>query len=403
MTNFTEDRFDDYKVHLEMQAGSQFSTTVVTVSSGYEQRQQNWVHPRGVYQVGMRNVSESEYETLKSFFMARRGMFEGFRLKDWTDYKAKQANGIIGTGVYKEDQLEYKLYKRYATPSSFYDRRIFKPREEYFVVYLNGNPRGLQPRPDLAGFYLDTVRGVITFNPKSQRIQNIINGSDTTIQMQEPHGLVSGSRIKINVVGYGLGFNNDTFYTVKDIVNATDFTIELDTRTANITSILTGINTRLITSNDHKYLVGEQIKVFGLYYTRNGVRTNTVGPFTITNVGPNFIDINLNSFVPDPQDPMMVYDLYAIDPNSYAIESNQPRRYITTFTPDLANKIFLFEPNNSSFTWSGEFDVPVRFDTDRFDHKLEMVVHKINQISNDDISYIKLGNIPCVEIKLKET
>ena len=66
--------------------GVEFSTTVVRMESGYEQRNINWEVSGGKWDVSQALKSQSELDDLIAFFRARRGKAYSFRFLDWTDY-----------------------------------------------------------------------------------------------------------------------------------------------------------------------------------------------------------------------------------------------------------------------------------------------------------------------------
>lgn len=85
--------FDDARlpvnVETEAEGGPTFSTGIITMSNGVEQRVQNWSTARSVYKIGY-GISESDWPAVRAFFYARRGRARGFRFKDWTDFEANR-------------------------------------------------------------------------------------------------------------------------------------------------------------------------------------------------------------------------------------------------------------------------------------------------------------------------
>lgn len=103
--------------------GPCFSTTVVEVASGREKRNINWSQARAKYNVSMGVRSQAQLDDLVTLYRAVYGRAYAFRYKDWADYKATQAQGVLvslGGGV-------YQMYKRYTFGSVSYDRIIQKP------------------------------------------------------------------------------------------------------------------------------------------------------------------------------------------------------------------------------------------------------------------------------------
>lgn len=86
MTTFAEVRLESGLIIYNTRGGSAFSTNVVIMDSGFEQRSQNWQNSRGRWEFGLRQANGSDTRDLNGFFRLRRGKFQGFRLKDWGNY-----------------------------------------------------------------------------------------------------------------------------------------------------------------------------------------------------------------------------------------------------------------------------------------------------------------------------
>lgn len=84
--------------------GPGFSTDVITVSSGYETRNVNWIQARHTYDVAFGIRSQAYLNDLVEFFQTMKGKAYGFRYKDWGDYTSSGSDTvtlidqIIGTG-----------------------------------------------------------------------------------------------------------------------------------------------------------------------------------------------------------------------------------------------------------------------------------------------------------------
>lgn len=136
--------------------GPTFSTTVVTLSTGYEQRNQNWEYARGRWIVGHNLKFDSELQDLIAFFRSRRGKARGFRFKDWADYTL--TDEVIGAGDGVED--EYQIIKTYADSESInsYERTITKPVDGTIVVSVDS-----VTQTETTDYTLDHTTGIITF------------------------------------------------------------------------------------------------------------------------------------------------------------------------------------------------------------------------------------------------
>ncbi len=140
--------------------GPTYSTDVVTMFSGHEQRNSNWKNARGKYNIATGVKTEEQWQALISFFRSCKGKAIGFRFKDWTDYKAKNQQIGIGDG----ETPEFQLVKAYTSGDTVVTRKIAKPVAGTVKVYLNGqridhyNLRGA--RDD---YSVDYTTGIITF------------------------------------------------------------------------------------------------------------------------------------------------------------------------------------------------------------------------------------------------
>jgi uncharacterized protein (TIGR02217 family) len=103
MTTFAEVRLEAGLIIYNTKGGSAFSTNVIVMESGFEQRSQNWQNSRGRWEFGLRKADGNDTRSLNGFFRLRRGRFQGFRLKDWGNYTAthlpKTERNVVTQGV----------------------------------------------------------------------------------------------------------------------------------------------------------------------------------------------------------------------------------------------------------------------------------------------------------------
>lgn len=141
--------------------GAGFSTTVISLTSGFEQRNVNWQNSRATYEVTYGIKKRDQMEALQDFFYARRGKAYGFRYKDWADYTIE--NGLLGTFNGTSQTIQIK--KRYEPETSYFiDRPIKKPvfgslDGHFYFVDTNGNRTDLNP----ADYSLDYTTGLFTY------------------------------------------------------------------------------------------------------------------------------------------------------------------------------------------------------------------------------------------------
>lgn len=132
--------------------GPKFSTNIVALASGREQRNIVWSQVRAEYDVGHRNRTIVEMDELRAFFYAVRGRAYGFRFKDYTDYEVSATEGfLVDDGG---SPSAFKMMKRYTIGTMTYDRRIYKPVVGSVTCYLNGEA--------MPGWTVDYATGIVT-------------------------------------------------------------------------------------------------------------------------------------------------------------------------------------------------------------------------------------------------
>lgn len=142
--------------------GPVYSTDVVTMFSGHEQRNSNWKNSRGKYNIATGVKTEEQWQALIAFFRARKGKAIGFRFKDWSDYKAK--NQQIGIG--DSETTEFQLVKNYSSGNTIITREIKKPVAGTVKVHKSGNLRGTT-----ADYSIDYTTGIVIFaEPPEARV-----------------------------------------------------------------------------------------------------------------------------------------------------------------------------------------------------------------------------------------
>ena len=152
--------------------GPTYSTDVVSMFSGHEQRNSNWKNARGKYNISTGVKTEEQWQSLISFFRTCKGQAFGFRFKDWSDYKAK--NQQIGIGDSKI--AEFQLVKNYTSGNTIITRKITKPVAGTVKVHKNGNLRGTT-----ADYSIDYTTGIVTFLEAPE--MNIIITADFEFDM----------------------------------------------------------------------------------------------------------------------------------------------------------------------------------------------------------------------------
>ncbi len=128
--------------------GPTFKTTVNADFAGNEQRNQDWSQTRHRFDVGNALKAKASYDTLKTFFMARRGRLFGFRFKDFLDFTAldqalvrldgfgipiKDVNGnLVSTG--DGAATVFQMHRAYDSASKKHFREITRPRDPALIA-----------------------------------------------------------------------------------------------------------------------------------------------------------------------------------------------------------------------------------------------------------------------------
>ena len=162
MADFHEVRFPT-SISRGSSGGPRRRTDIVTLRSGYEERNAVWADSRREYDAGLGVRDINDMHEVLEFFEARLGRLYGFRWKDWADYKSCAPNQVvsrddqvIGTGDGSE--TKFQLVKAYSSGPTSWTRTIKKPVSGTVLVEVNGslvNP---------ADYSVNTQTGIITFN-----------------------------------------------------------------------------------------------------------------------------------------------------------------------------------------------------------------------------------------------
>lgn len=143
--------------------GPRRRTDIVTLRSGYEERNSIWADSRREYDAGLGIRDINDLHDVLEFFEARLGRLYGFRWKDWADYKSCAPNQAVsrddqtigaGDGV----EVDFQLVKAYTSGPTTYTRTITKPVSGSVLVEVNGS------LVDPADYSVNTETGIITFD-----------------------------------------------------------------------------------------------------------------------------------------------------------------------------------------------------------------------------------------------
>lgn len=156
---FHEDAIFPERISYGAVGGPKFKTTILQLSSGFEQRNIDWANSRAEYDVAYGLKTQTEIEEIRAFFMARYGRAHGFRYKDWFDYTlTRQAIGTTdGTTA------NWQIYKRYGSGSEYHDRDIKKPVLSTINVWVGGTQK-VTAGVGSTGVAVDATTGIITLS-----------------------------------------------------------------------------------------------------------------------------------------------------------------------------------------------------------------------------------------------
>ncbi|WP_323770065.1 DUF2460 domain-containing protein [Antarctobacter sp.] len=144
--------------------GPERRTDIVTLTSGFEERNTPWAHSRRRFDAGLGLRSLDDLAELIAFFEARQGQLYGFRWKDWADFKScapsqepSVADQLIGTG--DGANQSFALSKAYVSGGASYSRPVTKPVAGSVLVEVDG-----VELTEGANFTVDTATGMVTLD-----------------------------------------------------------------------------------------------------------------------------------------------------------------------------------------------------------------------------------------------
>ncbi|HEY4941646.1 MAG TPA: DUF2460 domain-containing protein [Rhizomicrobium sp.] len=141
--------------------GPERKTEIVTLGSGFEERNAVWANSRRRFDAGYGVKSLGDLHGVIAFFEARLGRLHGFRFKDWSDFKScapdaapaplDQALGS-GDGV----TTQFQLSKTYTSGPASWTRTISKPVAGTVRIAVAGTEH-------MSGFTVDGTTGLVSF------------------------------------------------------------------------------------------------------------------------------------------------------------------------------------------------------------------------------------------------
>lgn len=205
--SFLEIRFPT-EISYGASGGAEFSTDVTVLGSGFEQRNARWAAPRAQWNVATAIKSSVELDQVFDFFRVVKGRLNGFRWKDWMDFKSTEdmlaaisaTDQNIGTG--DNTTTQFQLVKNYSFGTETVARDIKKLVTGTVAVAVAGSP--------VTNWTADVNTGIVTFTIRHTKTASdlaMVNISSDTWEIQSTSTDLSGF-----IVGEGLqvaGFAND--------------------------------------------------------------------------------------------------------------------------------------------------------------------------------------------------
>jgi len=141
--------------------GPERKTEIVTLGSGFEERNAVWANSRRHYDVGYGVKTLDDLHAVIAFFEARLGRLYGFRFRDFADFKSCAPNAAlapldqnIGTG--DGTTTQFQLIKTYISGPSSSVRTIKKPVAGTVRIAVAGLEQ-------TSGITIDDTTGLIAF------------------------------------------------------------------------------------------------------------------------------------------------------------------------------------------------------------------------------------------------
>ena len=159
---FHEVRFPT-AISLGASGGPERRTEIVTLGSGFEERNSRWANSRRRYNAGYGVKSLKDLNSVIDFFEERRGRLHAFRWQDRADYLSGEPGSApdfldqtIGQG--DGTNADFPLKKTYGQTHLPFERIIEKPEAGSVRVAVGGVEQ-------TAGtdFTVDTTTGMVTF------------------------------------------------------------------------------------------------------------------------------------------------------------------------------------------------------------------------------------------------
>lgn len=137
--------------------GPVWDTSRAYANNGRRIANKNWSAPLHRYDISHCLKTESDFNEIRNFFYVVAGAFDGFRFKDWMDYKAEQSE----TNLTLISGTTYQMNKLYSLGSRTYKRAIQKPVAGAQVFRTRS---GTTTNITGSGATVDAATGIVTIS-----------------------------------------------------------------------------------------------------------------------------------------------------------------------------------------------------------------------------------------------
>lgn len=144
--------------------GPERRTEIVTLGSGFEERNQRWADSRRKYDAGFGIKSLDQLYAVVAFFEERRGRLHGFRWKDHADFRSgapsvpPKATDQAMTGTVDGVNDDFQLAKAYGSTFAPWTRDVKKPVSGTVKVAVAG-----VTKVEGTHYTVDYTTGIVTF------------------------------------------------------------------------------------------------------------------------------------------------------------------------------------------------------------------------------------------------
>lgn len=427
--------FHDVRLPPEVEEGASggpgFNTSIVSAVSGNETRNVNWTAARGHWEVSYGIQDKADFNTVLAFFRARRGRGYGFRFKDWSDFQATDENIGTGNGVNADFQLK-KTYE--VSGPAPYVRNITRPVAGTPAIKVNGVATSNWVLEDFGALRFPTSTGLIFNDSFTKVLLKNLGGDTSTVFTDEAAGK-TGNHTWTAAGQAQIDTGNPNFPSgallcdgTGDYVSTPDhadfnlgagtfdiegeFQIDASDGGGGVQRILCGQLDSVPNLTSISFFIDRQASGNFLHcYFGNGSGAVHITSSTAfagsTNPGKHHFRVcrdatnTLRLFIDGVQEGGNVAAAFTVNNSTAALSVGRGGELTSSTWLGWVGKINIsigtaryttaYPPpgNGQAVTWTGEFDVPVRFDTDDF--SLDMMTATAGTIPSLPIVEIREG------------